>query len=303
MRIGGDTALALRTSISERQRRLGAELRRQRERSGRSLAEAAAAVGMSSSHLSHVEAGRTALTIDRLRALCRAYGLNHEPYVEALVAMAESSGRGWWSAYRRRQPQTALNLAELEAGADRLESQEPLCIPGLFQTEAYMHASFDMLGPGRGERDAADSAEFRLRRQQVLTGQRPPAVHLVIHEAALHVHVGTPEVMREQLVHLVELARLPHVVIQVFPYEAGVYAAHSGAFLLIRPTVEELGTVLLDHPVQPLYLDDPEHIARYAEMFRRLTELALPPIDPDTHPEHRTGKCSRGLVQHILYTL
>ncbi|MFC5034363.1 helix-turn-helix domain-containing protein, partial [Streptomyces fildesensis] len=110
--------MGLRTSITERQRRLGAELRKLRERSGMVTKEAGEVIGMGSAHLSHIEAGRTSIVTSRLRALCEAYGCTDEPYVEALVDMAEDSGKGWWTEHRKLVSPIALDLAELEAGAN-----------------------------------------------------------------------------------------------------------------------------------------------------------------------------------------
>jgi hypothetical protein len=166
-----------------------------------------------------------------------------------------------------------------------------------------MRTTFENVRPKLTANEIDDSSAFRLERQSVLTGEDPPVMHAVIHEAALHMHIGSPEIMRAQLLHLIELARLPNVVIQVFPYEAGVYAALSGTFTLITPTARELSTVLLDHPVRSLYMGDEPHITQYSDMFGKLAELALPPINPAAVPETHSGKSSLGLIQHILYTL
>ncbi|MFE1783087.1 helix-turn-helix domain-containing protein [Streptomyces sp. NPDC059506] len=295
--------MALRTNISERQRRLGAELRRLRDKAGMTLGTAAAAAGFTAPHLSHIEAGRTAVATDRLIALTRAYGCRNAPYVDALVAMSEANGKGWWSSYRNRLPQTALNLAELEANAELVRNHESLFVPGLFQTESYMRAVFTSLRPGCSSEEIEEFTAFRLRRQTILDGDGAPTVHAVVHEAALHMHIGGPDVMEKQLLHLVALARRPGISIQIIPYRAGAYAAFSGAFLHLVPRVEELGTVLVDHPAQALYLGDEDHLKQYSEMFDKLVRHALPPIAPGEQSGTHKGKDSLGLLQHILYTL
>jgi transcriptional regulator with XRE-family HTH domain len=293
--------LALRTTISERQRRVGAELRKLRERAGLSAAEAGEYIGMGRAHLSHVEGGRTAIPSDSLRALCHACGYTREPFIEELIKMSEASGKGWWTAYRRRESQSALNLAELDAAATAIRTHETLFIPGLFQTEAYTRAILASAPPVRSTAD--DVAAFRVERQRILTAEHPPAIHAVIHEAALHMHFGGAEVMRAQLVRLIELARLPGVTIQVFPFKADAYAAFSIPFLHVVPGVPELGTVVLDHPAESLYLRDEQDIQRYQVIFDQLTKSALAPIDPTALPETHARRDSLGLIQHILYAL
>lgn len=293
--------MALRTQISERQRRLGAELRRLRDHCGITTSEAATIAGFKAPFLSHIEAGRTAITTDRLRRLCAAYGVNSAPYLESLVALSESNGKGWWSTYRGRVTVHALNLAELEAGSASLCSYEPLLIPGLFQTEEYIRALFSDVQPRHATPE--DAIAFRLRRQKILTGEHGPTVHTVIHEAALRMHYGGSEVMRAQLLHLIESARLPNVVIQIFPFRARTFLGVSTPFLYAAPHVEELATVVLEHPNEPIYRDTREHLSQYRSLFDRLTKSALAPVDPSTAPESHAVPDSLTLLQHLLYDL
>ncbi|MFP3987819.1 helix-turn-helix transcriptional regulator [Streptomyces sp. E11-3] len=293
--------MALRTQISERQRRLGAELRRLRDSRGVTTSEAAAAAGFNSPFLSHIEAGRTAVATDRLHRLCAHYEVSSAPYLEALVAMSESSGKGWWSAYKGRATQYALNLAELEAGSARLCSYEPLLIPGLLQTEDYIRALFDGVRPQHAT--AEDAIAFRLDRQKILTAEGAPTVHTVVHEAALRMHYGGPEVMRAQFLHLIELARLPNVTIQIFPFRARTFLGVSIPFVYAAPRVEELATVVLEHPNEPVYRDTEEHLSRYRALFDRLKSSALAPVDPSTAPESHAVPDSLMLIQRLLYDL
>lgn len=296
-----DEALALRTRISERQRRVATELRRLRESRGVTTNDAAAAAGMRASFLSKVEAGRTAITTDRIHKLCEHYGDISAPYLEALISMSESSGKGWWSAYQGKATQHALNLAELEAGAAGLFSYEPLLIPGLFQTEEYMRVLFGDVKPKHSTTE--DAIAFRLERQRTLVGENAPAVHAVIHEAALRMHYGGPSVMRSQLLHLIELSRLPNVTIQVFPFRARTFLGVSAPFLYVRPPVGELATVVLEHPNEPIYRDAQDHLSQYRALFTRLKESALPPIAPSYAPEAQAVPGSLMLIQHLLYDL
>jgi hypothetical protein len=245
--------------------------------------------------------GRTSILADRLQMLCSTYGCKDVPYLDALMALSEASGKGWWTAYRKRISAGALDLAELEAGSTTLRYHETLLVPGLFQTADYARALFRT--PKLGFENIEDAVDFRLARQTVLTGERPPTVQAVIHEAALRMRFGGIDVMRAQLLHLVELARLPHVTIQVFPFAAEPYPAISGTFLHTSPEIGLLGTVVLEHPTGSTYLSDREHLTRYEALFNRLAEQALAPVDPATPPESHAAKDSLALIQHVLYAL
>src|SRR5690349_9372168 len=170
---------------------------------------------MGRAHLSHVEGGRTAIPTDSLRALCRSYGCTSEPYIDALVALSESTGKGWWTQYRHTLPQYALDLAELESAADSIRWYESLFIPGLFQTEDYTRAIFESSPWPKNAQAREAAVAFRMERQHILTGPNAPQIHAVIHEAALHIRFGGAAVMHRQLRHLIELADLPNLTLRV----------------------------------------------------------------------------------------
>ncbi|MFF3817386.1 helix-turn-helix domain-containing protein [Streptomyces bluensis] len=293
--------MGLRTTVSERQRRLGFELKQLREKAGLNAAEAAQRIGMSRAQLSHIELGRTSILTERLLELCNTYGCTDEPYIDALVSMSEATGKGWWSAYKKHLGSGALNLAELEDQAASLRLHESLFIPGLFQTADYARAIFN--SPKLGFENIDGALKFRMERQHILTGKNPPSVHAVIHEAALHMRFGSTQVVREQLVRLIELARLPHVTIQIYPFSAQAYAALSGNFVHIIPRTPQLGTVVLDHPTATDYLREPAQLDQYGALFERLAENALNPLDVSLAPEAHSVKDSLSLIQHLLYTL
>ncbi|GGV55457.1 transcriptional regulator [Streptomyces longisporoflavus] len=293
--------MGLRTIISERQRRLGAELKQLREQAGFSAGEAAEQVGMGRGQLSQIETAKTTILTERLRELTAVYGCTDKAYIDALVEMSESTGKGWWSAYRKRMRQVSLNLAELEANAVKLRTHQSLFIPGLFQTPEYAQAIF--ASPKLGFESIEGALDFRMERQHILTREAPPTVHAVIHEAALHMRFGGTEVVRAQLLRLIELARLPNVTIQVYPFSAQAYGALSGNFVYVAPKVPQLSTVILEQATGPHYVGDRDQLALYRSLFERLAENALAPIDLSLAPEAHSVKNSLGLIQHLLYTL
>ncbi|GAA2316275.1 helix-turn-helix domain-containing protein [Streptomyces violaceusniger] len=295
--------MGLRANPTYRQRRFGAEVRKLRERAGLAVGEAARLMEMHSPHLSNVEAGRTSLSAERLGMLAHAVAGTTATFLAALQAMGQESGRGWWSDYRKVLGASHVDLAEQESGAQALCNYELLFIPGLLQTREYATA---VHGSGFSEavREVQDRAiEFRLRRQLVLSGERPPRFHAIIHEAALRVLYGGRTVMRDQLLRLIQLSRLPNVTIQIVPIDNEGSAAFSHPFMVIEPSAVELSTVLVDQFGGSEFLDDLDVVTDYRQSFQRLSELALSPIDAEAAPEARTRKDSLGLLQHILYPL
>ncbi|MEV5533865.1 helix-turn-helix domain-containing protein [Streptomyces prunicolor] len=293
--------MGLRTNISERQRRLGAELKQLREQAGLTTSEAAERIGMTRGQLGHIEAGRTSVLTERLLGLSRVYGCSEEPYVEALVAMSESNGKGWWSAFRKHMGPHSLNLAELESEAVDIRTHEPLFIPGLFQTADYTRSIFT--NPDLGFANIEEGLAFRMERQDILTRDNPPSVHAVIHEAALHMRFGGTEVAREQLLHLIELARLPNVTVQIYPFSARAHAVLTGNFAHIVPANPRLGTVVVEQLLGSHYLVQQHQLEEYDALFARIADIALAPVDVSLAPETHSVKDSLSLIQHLLYTL
>ncbi|MGH3310942.1 MAG: helix-turn-helix domain-containing protein, partial [Streptomyces sp.] len=228
-----------RSHPTERQRRLGAELKKLRVSAGLSGDKAAGIIDADRQRISNIEAGRVDVPRNGLYQLLRAYGCSEGPLFEGLMAMAQERGRGWWNGYRVVMGNSALDLAELESRASTVRVHEPLLVPGLLQTDAYARAV--CLTTGDSDQRVDDYVTFRLARQRIIQDGSVDDYHAVIHEGALRTRVGDPDVMRKQLQRLIEVARLPHVTLQVFPFEAGAYSAFSRAFAIFSGSTHELG--------------------------------------------------------------
>src|SRR5689334_3086007 len=103
-----------RSVITARQERLGAELRKLRERAGLSGRDAARVLGIAETKLSSTEVGRVGVSAERVRHLASEYACDDAALIEALAAMATERVRGWWTEYRELVPIGYLDLAELE---------------------------------------------------------------------------------------------------------------------------------------------------------------------------------------------
>lgn len=293
--------MAPRSQPSERQRRLGAELRKLRMRAGLSGDQAALILDADRARISNIEAGRIDVSRNRLYKLLREYDCPQGPLFEGLMEMAQELGRGWWDEYRGAVGPAARDLAELESRSTVIRMHEPLFVPGLLQTADYAGA---VIAEAEDDPErVARYVDFRIARQRILTGSAPVTFRAIIHEAALHTRVGGAGTMRRQLLKLIEVSRLPHVAVQVFPFEAGAYSAFSRSFGIYGRSTPELDTVNLEHPLSSVFLRDGTDIDEYARMFERLSRLALAPVNPAAAPESHHSRDSLSLIQHIMYGL
>ncbi|MFJ2175132.1 MULTISPECIES: helix-turn-helix domain-containing protein [unclassified Streptomyces] len=262
-----------------RQRRLGAELRRLRQQAELTTAQAGALDGSSQPRISSIESGRYAVGADRVRALARSYSCTDEAYIEALAEMTGGRTRGWWDEYRTLMPPGALDLAELEHHTTSMRTSAMGHIPGLLQTRAYAHAVISDVVPPFAPHEVEHRVSFRIKRQVAVYGENPKPMTTVLHEVALHMGFGGPEVTRAQLMHLLEVSELEHITISVVPFGAGTFPSAGTGIYYMAGAVPALDTVQLDTDHGLTFLDAPPQLARYRIILDHIERCSLKPSE------------------------
>src|SRR6202021_1578035 len=119
---------------------------------------------------------------------------------------------------------------------------------------------------------------LRLKRQDLLTGSRPPQGWAVLDEGALRRPGGGQAVMRGQRNPLIEVPGLRHVTIQVVPFSRGGHAAAGGSFTVLRFGDDDVPDVVyIEQLTSALYLDKRDDVDHYLEVMNRLSTEALTP--------------------------
>jgi Domain of unknown function (DUF5753) len=132
--------------------------------------------------------------------------------------------------------------------------------------------------PGAPEEEIERRVNMRITRQDLLTKQNGPRLWAVVDEAALRRPVGSREVFRSQLEHLIEATQNVRITLQVTPFRSGSHAAEAGAFTIMRFPAEDLPDVVyLEQLTSALYLDKREDVERYSEVMERLSVESEPP--------------------------
>ncbi|SFX34663.1 helix-turn-helix transcriptional regulator [Streptomyces atratus] len=269
--------MAARTSPTERQKRLGAELRKLRTSADVSAEFAAGLLGVDRGKISNIEAGTRPISSDRLRTLACNCACTDEKYVDALVDMAQPSGRGWWERYRGLLPQGLLDIAELEMHATRMRAAYSMHIPGLLQTSDHALALFRVVIPQLPEREIALRLAHRVERQEVLDGGTPTPFTGIVHEAALRMRFGGRTVARAQLEHLLEKSEQTNITLLVIPFEAGAFPGAGQTVLYAEGPVSQLDTVQIDNSHGPLFVHSEAQLTKYRAHLDWMEEIALPP--------------------------
>ncbi|OEJ50401.1 transcriptional regulator [Streptomyces agglomeratus] len=272
----------MRHSPAVRRRRLGDELRRLRDRAGLTSPQAARLVGWHQSKVSRIETGRSAVKPSDVTRLLDVYGVKDprlRELVDALTGLsAKEGGKHWWHAYRGLLPPQYRDLISLESQAGSARTLETTVVPGLLQTPDYARAVTRAALAGLPGAKVDSLVEVRIARQEVLRGARPLDLRAVLDEAALRRPVGGRQVMKEQLRQLLEVGELPHVRLQVLPFESGAHIGLTGPFVIFSfPNMADLDMVVIDHLTSSLYLERKEDLKAYEAAFNALQAQALSP--------------------------
>ena len=260
---------------------LGAQLRRLREAAGIPAEKAGYEIRASRSKISRMETGRVGLKVRDVEDLLTLYGVTSAPQRAKVIALARRSrAPEWWAKYNDILPDWFETYLGLESAATSIRSFEMQFVPGLFQTEDYARA-VTTLGHRAARVDEIERrVGLRLKRQELLARAQPPRIWAVMDEAVLRRPVGGLPVMRAQLRHLVEAARMPRVTLQVVPFARGGHAGASGSFSILRFEERDLPDVVyIEQLTSAVYLDQRHDIEHYLEVVDQLSGEALTPVD------------------------
>ncbi|MFF6786718.1 Scr1 family TA system antitoxin-like transcriptional regulator [Streptomyces sp. NPDC012510] len=268
----------MKSTPTGREARLGAELRKLRERAGLSSTEAARLLGIKQNQISNTEAGRMGVSPDRVRMLACHYECSDKVLVEALARMTRTRQRGWWEEYRELLPSPLLDLAELEHHAASLRDAITARIPGLLQTREYALEIFRQAVTELSPPDIEHRLSFRIKRQAILFRENDPTPYeAIIHEAALRMRVGGSTVARQQLQHLLDMSDRAHITLRAITFDAGAYPGSGQSIHYAFAHVPQLDTVYLDQSHGLAFLDAEAQLHKYRTLFDRIEAVALAP--------------------------
>ncbi|RCW40682.1 helix-turn-helix protein [Halopolyspora algeriensis] len=263
-------------------RQLGAELRRLREAAGKQQKEAAAAIECDISQISRVERGERAFKVLEIEALLDFYGAPQESRTQITELAQLARRRQPRRMYSDTLPGAFRRLSDHEQDATEIYYAESELIPGLLQHEDYIRAmmrSARSAVSGSNQEDVEARIQFRLDRQELITRDSPPRMWFVIGEAALRRPIGRWDVLRKQLLHLLDvIERHPHIVVQVAPLATVDHPLLGGSIEIVH-----FGGAAPDIVHQPtfigggVYMDDEQDIAECSHAFDRLRAVALGP--------------------------
>jgi transcriptional regulator with XRE-family HTH domain len=265
---------------SARGRQLAAELRRLREAATLTGDDVATRLKWSASKVSRIETGRSAVSAGDLRMLLDLYEVTGSVRDRLTELGRTAAQRGWWDAFGDILGSGYSTFLALEDDAESERFYAQMIVPGILQTERYaeeiMREGLFTAPPG----EIVRRVQARMTRQRLLTKNDPLELSVILDESALRRRVGGGDVMAGQLSHLIDIAELPNVGLQVLPFAGGAHIAMDGSFVVLRfPGPVPSYLVYLEHMTGQLVIENEGEAYHYALSYDRLRGLALEPED------------------------
>ncbi|TDT93335.1 helix-turn-helix protein [Streptomyces sp. 846.5] len=263
-----------------RRRRLGSELRRLRDLAGLRLEDVAKVLECSTSKISRIETGQGLAKALELRAMLDLYGVTDE---DARLVITDihrrASESGWWEQdeYESVLPSGLGVYVGLEYDARLVQTWELSWVTGLLQTPDYARAV--MSSSRIGQSDEVDRlVNVRIERQKRLTASSDPLeLWAVMDESVFRRPIGGPETMRNQIGHILELAKLPNVNVQICPLSKGMHPGLRGSFSILEFGPADPRVVYVEAPSGNLFVERDSQVRAFSTSYSALLANALDP--------------------------
>ncbi|CAL9414471.1 helix-turn-helix domain-containing protein [Streptomyces sp. enrichment culture] len=249
--------------VSDSLKTFGAVVKGFRKRAGLTQEELAEQVRYSVQTVASVEQGRRFPTLEYVR---RAE--------DVLDAAGILSGA---VQHLSRQPGLASwfrQWAKLEATAISLSTYECRLIPGLLQTEAYARTLFVNQLPPLGDEQIEAQWVAREDRQRLLRERPNTAFSFILEEHLFLRCTGGAEVTRELIDHVLELAELRNVEVQVMPLVRTAHAGLAGPMQLLE-TPEARWFAYNEGQRGGLFVSDAKEVSVLQMRYARMRSQAL----------------------------
>jgi transcriptional regulator with XRE-family HTH domain len=245
-------------------RALGQRLRALRAARELTVAEVAGRAGFSQSKVTKIELAQLAVSRDDVVKLLAAYGDTDPAQQELLLSMVrDSNRREWWEGHRSLLPKFGIYLG-LESVVTTLQAYDTHLVHGLLQTPDYARALLRAARPELLDHEIEQLAEFRMRRQEVLTRTSPPVLTLVsvMDEAVLRRQIGGREIMHAQLQQLITSSALPNVTLLVMPDSLGAHAGLTGPLAILQFEAGTRPVAYVEAQAGNLYMEKDDDLRR-----------------------------------------
>ncbi|WP_367133310.1 helix-turn-helix domain-containing protein [Saccharothrix sp. HUAS TT1] len=256
-----------RRSSSAHSRELGAYLRMVRQQAGKTVDDLLDVLGWSAGKLSKLEAGTRGTSPHEIALFLGVCGAEQEVR-DRVMALVEAVDTGSFLRPHEASADDLFGLRVHEQQATAITTYDPVGVPSLAQTADYALALSD-----------TDTVAARMDRQAHSARRVNRPVIFYVSEAALGSVVGSPAVMRDQLLYLTRLAHTTNIVVRVVPRARGLHEVLQHPATLLTLAAPHRPVVYVETYAATVFHDDPQVVASYRHKMDRLSRLALSMAD------------------------
>ena len=251
---------------------LGAGLRKLREDKGIVLRDLAVLAGSSAANISNWERAERLISEDRLIRLLDALEVTEDERERLLGLRRQAEGPGQLMSGPSSIGEQLAKLIEYEQVARKITAVAPLVIPGLLQTSDYARATLDR------HQDIDTRVALRIGRRDILTRKRNPVELVAVLDSEVLVRpVVPPDTMVDQLRHLLAMAELPNVTIQVRQSTLPGYSPIQGGPFILLEFATATPIVHLEHYSSSVSLWKEEDVHQFADAANEVRNEAMTP--------------------------
>ncbi|MFG2835828.1 Scr1 family TA system antitoxin-like transcriptional regulator [Streptomyces zaomyceticus] len=234
-----------------------------RKRAGLTQERFAPMVGYSVPTVASIEQGRRLPSVgfvEKSEAVLDAFGVIRA----AAKHLARKPGLAKW--FRQ--------WAKLELQAVTLYTYENRLVPGLLQTPAYAKTIFDKRIPTLDDDEIEARIAARAERKKLLT-ERPHTIYsFIIEEHVLRRRTGGPQVMSQQIDHIVDICARRNIDLQIMPQSREHHAGLDGPMRLLE-TPENKWYAYCEGQENGLLISDSKVVSILQKRYARMRAQAL----------------------------
>ncbi|MFJ4961671.1 Scr1 family TA system antitoxin-like transcriptional regulator [Streptomyces sp. NPDC088729] len=213
--------------------------------------------------VSSIEQGRrfpTPAFVDRAEEVLDAFGVIRG----AAKHLTRRAGLASWFRH----------WAQLEQEAVSLYTYECRLIPGLLQTPTYARTLFTDQLPPLGDEQIEAQFRARMERQQLLRNRPNTAYSFILEEHLFLRKLGGEAVTRDLVEHVLALAELRNVEVQIVPLVRRHHAGLGGPMRLLE-TPEHQWVAYSEGQEHGQFISDPKVVSTLQMRYARMRSQAL----------------------------
>lgn len=245
----------------------GAELRYRREQVGLTLEQLVEGSFRGLSFLSQIERGERRMPMDLAKHVDDRLGTDGF-FQRRCEDVAKARGSG--------HPMYFADVPDLEKHAETFEEWAPNIFPGLLQTERYFRGVIRYEAPHLPPTKVEELVHARIARAELWKSPSPPDYWAIVRESVIRRTPLQPEVMAEQLEHILDVMRSTQSVLQVVP-ETTPWHPLAHGMAKIMTFADAPPVVWTEGSLDGQLVDFPASVRSYQRSYDRLRAVALPP--------------------------